>query len=164
MKKNLIQIVIVVVITVFIIPSFADAQAGKVNFTGNWILNVSKSSYSARPTTKIVVKQDGNILTEVSTMDFNGKSTASTSIFSLNGEAKDWSDENYKYRTWVSWSSDGKSMTIHTSEEYIGTKPREGTSGGGGSTVTWSLQDAKTLVISSENGDAPADNYIYEKK
>jgi hypothetical protein len=162
MKKRFLQIALASLLAMFLLPVIADAQSVKVNFTGTWILNAAKSARSAYPTTKIVASQDAETLTLTSTMMFNGKPSVATVKFKFDGNNQT-SDENYRSTTTITWSDDGKTMNKFSSDTYIGKERMDGplTSG---AHQTWTLQDSKTLVITSFHGDAPGEVTIYEKK
>jgi hypothetical protein len=164
MKKRLVQIVLSALIAAFIMPAAANAQDGKADFSGNWAFNASKSDPDRFPISKLSVKQDTGTLTDEVTMDFNGKPSVFTRRYNLDGKENIKSEGDHEYRTTVSWSSDGKTMTISTVDIYKGSSTKVGTGGGGGSTSVWTLQDPGTLVITSYTGDSPGMKSVYDRK
>ena len=49
MKKDLFRVLSLAVILAFLMPAMTNAQTGKVNFSGKWVLNEAKSDMGQPP-------------------------------------------------------------------------------------------------------------------
>ena len=80
MSNLLMRSMVFVVMLAFMVPVVANAQAGKVNFSGNWTLNTEKSDLGQGGGQRMgggnfVATQEANLLTVVRTRtNQNGES------------------------------------------------------------------------------------------
>jgi Tol biopolymer transport system component len=139
-----------------------NAQSGKANFAGKWTLNAEKSTMpqgggniqrmggdfdvtqDAAVLTRSRTGQDGNV--RVTKYNLDGKESINTSP---RGESK----------STVSWSADGKTLTISTVMNFDGNERKM--------TEVWTLTDPKTLTIVADrpgqNGNVKS-TLVYNKK
>jgi hypothetical protein len=145
-----------------LMPAVMNAQAGKVSFAGNWVLNNDKSTQMQGPGggrmggPNMTVTQEANLLTRSRTTP-----DGSTRVlkYTLDGKESVNSGGRGDSKSTATWSADGKKLTIVTKFSFDGNERT--------STEVWSLVDAKTLSIESTrpgpNGDMTA-KLIYDKK
>jgi Tol biopolymer transport system component len=154
------------------IPAMAVAQAGKINFAGNWTLNAEKSTQPQGGQGggmrmgggNFVATQDANLLTVVRTRTGqDGQPTTTTMKYTLDGKESLNTSPRGDSKSIAKWSADGKSLTIETTR----TMDMNGESRTVKSTEVWALTDAKTLSVTSTrqgpDGDVKS-NMVYEKK
>ena len=145
-----------------------NAQEGKVDFTGEWVLNTDKSDMGGggrgrgRGATKMIVKQEGNKL-EVESFRQNrdGEEVSTVYNYTLDGKECENEARGGSNISVVEWSKDGKTLVIE-SERTISRGDEEFTMN---STEEWSL-DKETLTIkrmmSSARGDRES-TAVYDK-
>lgn len=103
----------------FILLSTGVVSAqGKVNFSGKWKINESKSKlneqYSSHPS-EITITQSGNNLTVERISNMRGNEMKFTDHYTLDG--KECRNPGFRDSETVStakWSADGKAITINT--------------------------------------------------
>jgi hypothetical protein len=143
-----------------IAPVMANAQ-GKVDFTGSWTFNESKSNLGDDGGRRFgagdfIAKQEPNLLSVERT--FNDQ--AMTSKYTLDGKECVNSFGRGDSKSTVTWSADGKSLTIVTKMTFNETERT--------STQIWTLTDPKTLSIEStrpnRDGDIVKTTRVYNKK
>ena len=151
----------------FIIPTGINAQGAKVNFTGTWIYNVSKSTNDGgdfQAARQLTIKHEGNNLTVNRVRSGQGgQMTTATEKYTLDGKESVNTSGRGPTRSVVTWGPDNKSLSF-----AIGlTIKRNGTPVIMRSNEEWILKDAKTLSIVSsaltQNGQRKA-TFIYDKK
>jgi type 1 fimbria pilin len=145
--------------------TFANAQSGKVNFSGNWVLNESKSNLGdnggRRGGGNFVAKHEANLLTVDRTRtNQNGETTTTTSKYTLDGKECVNTTGRGDSKSTAKWSADGKSLTIVTKFNFDGNERT--------STEVWTLPDAKTISIAAtrknQDGEDVKTTRVYDKK
>lgn len=149
------------------IPSNSFA-GDKVDFTGEWVLNESKSDLGegrAFAAFKIAVKQEGNTITiERTRTGRDGEERTNSETLTLDGKENIDEGERGSSTSVLSWSEDGNSLTIKSKREFN----RQGETFEMNSTQVWTLaEDGKVLKIqsdiSSSRGERSA-SLVYDKK
>jgi hypothetical protein len=154
---------------IFLCSTSMYAQ-NSVNFSGTWAFNESKSKLGDSPfrmnATTLVVKHDGNILTDERTQaGFDGGEMKTTQNLTLDGKVcENTGMMDSKSKSIVTWSADKKSITIATTMTFdMGGDSREMKT-----SETWKLgDDNKTLLIESvfaaPDGEMKT-SLVYDKK
>ncbi|RLD65776.1 MAG: hypothetical protein DRI98_14360 [Bacteroidetes bacterium] len=149
------------------IPSNSFA-GDKVDFTGEWVLNESKSDLGegrAFAAFKIAVKQEGNTITiERTRTGRDGEERTNSETLTLDGKENINEGERGSSTSVLTWSEDGNSLTIKSKREFN----RQGETFEMNSTQVWTLaEDGKVLKIqsdiSSSRGERSA-SLVYDKK
>ena len=153
----------------FLFPVEISAQ-GKSNFAGTWALNETKSKLGdaggfRRPAKQLTVKQEGNNLSvdRVRTTR-DGEDRTVASKYTLDGKeclnTMSMGDNSRTTKSNLTWSADGKVLTIASSMDFNGTPWK--------SSEIWTLTDAKTLSVLSKttnrDGDPVETTIVYDKK
>ncbi len=103
-------------ISFFLIPMVLYAQGGKVNFSGEWSFNESKSDMGEgrfQTSMKLTIKQEGNNLTiERLQTGRDGQERKSTQELTLDGKESEYNAGRGTRKSTVTWSDDGKTLTI----------------------------------------------------
>jgi Tol biopolymer transport system component len=172
MKKNVsgfIKLLSLTLMLVLISPVMTNAQGGKVNFAGNWVLNAEKSTQPQGGGGRMgggnfVATQEANLLTVVRTRTGqDGQSTTMTMKYTLDGKESLNTSPRGDSKSVATWSADGKTLNISTSR----TMDMNGESRVMKSTEAWTLTDANTLTVSSTrdtpNGEVKS-TMVYDKK
>jgi hypothetical protein len=150
-----------------LVPSISRA-AEKINFSGEWTLNESKSEIGEgrfRPSTKISVKQKENILViERTRSGRNGQTRVTTDELTLDGKVVESKSEYRSSKTTAAWSDKGNSLTIESDMVMS----RQGQTFEMKRVEIWQLSgDGNTLTIqsstSSSRGERSA-RLVYDKK
>jgi hypothetical protein len=146
-----------------------SAQNNQAVFSGNWILNDSKSNFGDSPfrmaSSSLVVKQEGNTLSIDRTMPGrDGEEMKMTGKYTLDGKVCENSGiMNMKTKSTVTWSADKKSIKIASSTFF----DMNGENMEMKSTETWKLEGEKTLKIEATNSTPDGDmktTLVYDKK
>lgn len=167
--RDLLRLMSLVVILFVLVPAMANAQSGKVNFSGTWTFNADKSNLGDAGgggrggrgfgAGNFVAKQDGNTLTVERTMNFQGQENTMTSKYTLDGKESVNTMGMGESKSTAKWSADGKSLTITTSRSFNGNDRT--------STEVWKMTDAKTLSITStrqnRDGEEVTTTRVYDK-
>jgi Tol biopolymer transport system component len=172
MKKNVsgfIKLLSLTLMLVLISPVMTNAQGGKINFAGNWVLNAEKSTQPQGGGGRMgggnfVATQEANLLTVVRTRTGqDGQSTTMTMKYTLDGKESLNTSPRGDSKSVATWSADGKTLNISTSR----TMDMNGESRVMKSTEAWTLTDANTLTVSSTrdtpNGEVKS-TMVYDKK
>jgi hypothetical protein len=147
-----------------------SAQTGKVNFSGNWVLNETKSNFGdsqfRMAATLLIINHQDNILTDDRTQPgFDGGEVKTTEKLTLDGkECENTGMMDAKRKSVVTWSEDKKSITIastivfNMNGDVMEMKASE----------TWKLgEDGKSLLMetlfASPDGDIKT-SLVYDKK
>lgn len=171
-KKNyrmnltrLLQLTWVVVMILLLVPTLANAQSGKTDFTGTWAFNEGKSNLGDSGGRRfgggdMVVKQEANLLTvERTRTNRDGETVKMNSKYTLDGKESTNTFGQGESKSTAKWSADGKSLTIVTKMSFNGNERT--------STEVWSLTNAKTLSIAAtrqgQDGDLKTTR-VYDKK
>ncbi len=150
------------VMLALIMPAVIIAQAGKVNFAGNWALNAEKSTqpqngggYQRMGGGSFTVVQEANLLTRSRT---GQDGTTRVSKYTLDGKESLNTSGRGDSKSTATWSADGK-LTIVSKMNFDGNERTV--------TEVWSLVDPKTLSIVStregQNGESKS-TMIYDRK
>ncbi len=162
--KNFMWFLSVTIMLSFM-ATFANAQSGKVDFSGNWVLNESKSNLGdnggRRGGGNFVAKQEANLLTVDRTRtNQDGQTTTTTSKYTLDGKESVNTTGRGDSKSTAKWSADGKSLTIVTKFSFDGNEMI--------STEVWTLPDAKTVSIAAtrknRDGEDVKTTRVYDKK
>ncbi len=146
-KSNLTVSALFLALIVFsLLPAISRAQ-GKVNFTGKWTLNESKSNLGEgnfRGSSQLTVEQKGNDMTiERVSHNRNGDEMTTTDKLTLDGKECDNSSGNRTRKSKASWSADGKTLTINSHMEFS----RDGNTFSFDVVETWKLQNSGALEV-----------------
>jgi hypothetical protein len=146
--------------------SLSNAQGGKVNFSGTWVLNAEKSTQPEggggmrMGGGNFVAKQEANLLTVDRTRtNQNGETVTTNMKYTLDGKESVNTSERGDSKSVATWSTDGKTLNILTTRttQYGDMKTTE----------VWTLPDAKTISVvttyTTQDGDRTA-KMIYDKK
>lgn len=158
-------------------PVMTNAQGGKANFAGTWAVNETKSDQPAGGgggggmrggMSNFVVKQEANLLSAASTRTGqDGQAISTTSNYTLDGKesinttAGRGGGDPIKVPSVATWSPDGKSLTIVTTQTFNDQTMK--------TTAVWTLIDANTLSIATtrpgfNGGEATTSKRVYDKK
>ena len=172
MKKNVsgfIRLLTLTLILALISPVMTNAQGGKVNFAGNWVLNAEKSTQPQGGGGRMgggnfVATQEANLLTVVRTRTGqDGQSTTMTMKYTLDGKESLNTSPRGDSKSVATWSADGKTLNISTSR----TMDMNGETRVMKSTEVWTLTDANTLTVLSTrqgpDGEVKS-TMVYDKK
>ncbi len=119
MKKQHCMSVKILSIMAVSLFSFSVVMAqGKVDFSGKWKINESKSTlneqYSSHPT-QVVITQSGNDMTVERTSNMRGQDMTFTDKFTLDGkECKNKGFRDTETTSTANWAPDGMSLKIET--------------------------------------------------
>ena len=152
----------------FLIPFGAFTNAQKTDFSGQWILNESESEMGEgmRMVTKaIMVNQDGNNFElERTRTGRDGQERTSTDKLTLDGKTAVNDNGNRSTESTVTWSEDGKSLTIASTT----TMSRQGETFEMTSSEIWSLDKKGKLLTIEYSGTTPRGSrkatLVYYKK
>ena len=164
MKKNvlcLFQVVSLTVALFLIAPLMIHAQAGKVNFSGTWVLNAEKSTIPESGGQRMgggemTITQDASTLTQSRT---GQDGTTRETKYILDGKENINTTGRGEIKYTATWSADGKNLTLVTKMSFDGNERT--------SAAVWSLKDEKTLSIENtrqgQNGEVKT-TMVYDKK
>ena len=152
----------------FMIPFGSYTKAQKTNYSGEWILNESESDMGEgmfRMTKAMKVTQEGNNFELQRTRTGrNGEERTSTENLTLDGEVTVNEQGNRKTESSVTWSEDGKSITITTNSSFS----REGQTFEMKNTEVWTLDKKGKILTVDYTGSSPRGErkakLVYDKK
>ncbi len=163
--SRMFQFIWITVILLMVVPVLADAQSGKVSFTGTWAFNEGKSNLGDTGgrrfgTGDMVVKHESNLLTvERTRTNRDGEEVKMTSKYTLDGKESTNTFGQGESKSTAKWSDDGKLLTIVTKMSFNGNEMT--------SSEIWGLSDAKTLSVNAtrqgQNGEVKTTR-VYDKK
>jgi len=146
------------------------AQTTRVNFSGAWALNESKSTQAEggfrMGASMMTIAQDGNNLSVESTRkNRDGEDVKSTAKFTLDGKecTNPAGFGNSTRKSVLSWSADGKVLNFAHSMTF----ERNGETQEFKNSETWKLNDDKTLsieTIMNFQGEERKITNVYDKK
>ena len=146
-----------------IAPALTEAQSGKTDFTGNWIVNAEKSTQPQNGGGNqrmgggnFTLTQEANLMTRTRT---GQDGTTRVSKYTLDGKESVNTTGRGESKSIAKWSGDGKTLTIVTRIKIDGNERTV--------TETWSLIDAKTLsilVIRQNNDGDVKYSMVFDKK
>jgi Tol biopolymer transport system component len=176
MKRNieksswLMKVLSLAIMIAFIAPAMTNAQAGKVNFSGNWVQNAEKSTQPQGGGQRMggggnmVVKQEANLLTVDRTRTGqDGTPMTTTMKYTLDGKESINTTQRGDSKSTAVWSADGKSLTITTTSTF----DRNGETTTMTSKAEWTLDGAALKVVNSSkapDGTERVMTSIYDKK
>jgi len=146
-----------------------SAQNGTINFSGNWVLNESKSKFGDSPfrmaASILIVKQEGNNLSTERTQNSpDGQEMKTTGKFTMDGkECENSGFMDSKTKSTVKWSADNKSITIASSTIFN----MNGDNMEMKASETWMLEGDKALKIETTNSMPDGElktTLVYDKK
>jgi hypothetical protein len=176
MKKNvtLKLLTLTVIMAFLLLEQNSFAQGSKVNFSGAWAFNESKSDVGGgggrgfrMGSSQMTVTQEGMNLT-IARIRTNrdGEQTTTTDKYTMDGKEivnESSSGRGGPTKTTVSWSADGKTLNFAVTRTF----EREGQTMEMKSSEAWTLTDARTLsVVSTFNtpdGEMKT-TLVYDKK
>ncbi|OFY37596.1 MAG: hypothetical protein A2Z69_01165 [Bacteroidetes bacterium RBG_13_44_24] len=164
MKKDLSKLMplLSLIIVLFLVaPVTLNAQTGKADFSGTWVMNAEKSTLPEDGGQRMgggefAVAQEANLLTQTRTSQ---DGTARVTKYTLDGKESVNTTRGGESKSTANWSADGKTLTIVTKSSFNGNERT--------STAVWSMIDAKTLSIVStrqgQDGEVKT-TIVYDKK
>jgi hypothetical protein len=171
-RSNVLRLIsLTIFLAIFLFPLKVNAQGAKANFAGTWAINETKSKLGEaggfrRPAKQLTVKQEGNNLSvERIRVNRDGQDTPPvTSKYTLDGKecsnTMSMGGNDMTSKSILTWSADGKALTIATSMDFNGTVRK--------SSEVWKLTDAKTLSVNStstnRDGAEVKATIVYDKK
>lgn len=171
-KCSGIKILAVIITIAFMSPVMVNAQSGKTNFSGNWVLNADKSTMpqggqGGGPRMgggDFIANQDDNLLTVDRTRtNQNGETMKTTMKYTLNGKESINTSQRGDSRSVATWSPDGKALTIVTTRTF----DMNGESRTMKTTEVWTMPSPNQLSVNSTfvtpNGDRTS-TFVYDKK
>ena len=167
------KVISMAIMIVFIAPAITNAQAGKANFTGNWVQNAEKSTQPPQGGQgggqrmgggNFVVKQEANLMTvERTRTGQDGQPMTTTMKYTLDGKESINTTQRGESKSVAKWSADGKSLTVVTTSTF----DRNGEITTMTSTAVWSLDGASLKVITSStapDGTERVMTNVYDNK
>lgn len=171
-----------IILAFLAMPYSTFAQAGKANFSGNWVLNAEKSQmgqgmgqppqgggqgqgqgqrmggFGGGPLT---VKQEANLLTQTRTRTGqDGTAMTTETKVTLDGKETVNAGQRGESKLTATWAADGKSLTIVTKRDFNGNEMV--------TSEVWSLTSPTTLAVKSTrrgmDGQEMTTTMVYDKK
>ena len=177
MKNNknlswLMRLFSLTIILAFFAPVMINAQTGKTNFAGSWIMNATKSTQpqggggggQRMGGGDVIVAQEANLLTVTRTRTGqDGQATTTVLKYTLDGKESINTSPRGDSKSVAKWSADGKTLTIATTR----TMDMNGETRTIASSEAWVLTDPKTLTVTStrqgQDGEVKT-VLVYDKK
>lgn len=177
MKNNknlswLMRLFSLTIILAFVAPVMINAQTGKTNFAGSWIMNATKSTQpqggggggQRMGGGDVVVAQEANLLTVTRTRTGqDGQPTTTVLKYTLDGKESINTSPRGDSKSVAKWSADGITLTIATTR----TMDMNGETRTIASSEAWVLTDPKTLTVTStrqgQDGEVKT-VLVYDKK
>jgi hypothetical protein len=174
MKKSFMRFLSLAIVLALVAPVMINAQAGKANFAGNWVVNAEKSTPAPQGGGgqgggggmrmgggDFTATQDANLLTVKRTRTGqDGTPVTTETKYTLDGKVTVNTTQRGESKATATWSADGKSLTIVTTSTFGDREMK--------TTEVWTLTDAKTLTISStrpnQDGAETTTKRVYDKK
>lgn len=150
-----------IIVLFLVAPVTLNAQTGKADFSGTWVMNAEKSTLPEGGGQRMgggefAVAQEANLLTQTRTSQ---DGTARVTKYTLDGKESVNTTRGGESKSTANWSADGKTLTIVTKSSFNGNERT--------STAIWSMIDAKTLSIVStrqgQDGEVKT-TIVYDKK
>ena len=114
--RNTVQVLTIAVLVSLLVSMNSFAQKGKVNFSGEWLFNESKSDMGEgrfQTSLKLTITQEGNNLTiEKLQTGRDGQEMKITQKLTLDGKESKNTARRGTRKSTVTWSDDGKTLTI----------------------------------------------------
>lgn len=165
------KLISLTVMLAFITPVMINAQAGKANFAGKWVLNAEKSTQpqgggggQRMAGGDVVVTQEANLLSVSRTRTGqDGQPTTTVMKYTLDGKESINTSPRGDSKSVATWSADGKTLTIASTR----TMDMNGETRTIKSSEAYVLTDAKTLTVTStrqgQDGEVKT-VLVYDKK
>lgn len=166
------KVISLAVMIAFIAPAMVNAQAGKVNFSGNWVQNAEKSTQPPQGGGggqrmgggNMAVNQEANLLTVDRTRTGqDGTPMTTTMKYTLDGKESINTSPRGESKSVATWSADGKSLTITTEQTF----ERNGESMTMKSKAVWSVDGAVLTIVNTSQGMDGTERVmtsVYDKK
>ena len=160
-QRQVIQLFVMAMICSLLIIPTASFAGEKVDFTGEWTLNESKSDlgegrfFSAA---KITVKQEGKTITiERTRTGRDGQERTTSQMLTMDGKENINETENRSSTSVATWSGDKSTLTIKSNMEFT----RQGETFEMKNTQIWTLEeDGKILKIQSDSSSSRGDRSV----
>ena len=155
--RNPIQVLtIAFLVSFFLISMGSYAQGGKVNFSGEWSFNESKSNMGEGrfrgASSKLTIKQEGNNLTiERLRRGREGQEMKSTEKLTLDGKESENTAGRGTRKSAATWSDDGKTLTIKSTMVF----DRGGETMEMKSIELWKLTDGGKILSIESSSSTP---------
>lgn len=167
-RKQIFQQLGMTVMCLFLLYPVSALAGKKVDFSGEWVLNESKSNLGERRfmlSTEMTVKQEkGTIMIKRTGTGRDGEQRTRSETLTMDGKENVNKTENRSSTTTVLWSDDGMSMTLNSDREFN----RQGETFEMKSQETWKLSDdGNTLTIQSTTSSSRGERsvtLVYDKK
>lgn len=168
-KNETGKILYLLFLVVLITPSEVFAQNGKVDFSGEWIINETKSNlgdFGGRGASQaLAITHSGIHLTiERTGIGRDGQETINVEKLTLDGKQCENTTNNRTRKSTATWSDDGKALTINSVMAFN----RQGQTMEMKSKEVWTLKDGgKTLTIDSSSSTPRGERktaLVYDKK
>ena len=148
--RNPVRVLTIAVLVSFSVNMNLFAQKGKVDFSGEWSFNESKSDMGEgrfQTSLKLTIKQEGNNLTiERLQKGRDGQERKSTQELTLDGKESEYTAGRGTRKSTVTWSDDGLALTVKSTMVF----DRDGETMEMKSVEQWKLTDGgKILSIES---------------
>ena len=175
MKNNknlswLMRLFSLTIILAFVAPVMINAQTGKTNFAGSWIMNATKSTQpqgggggQRMGGGDVVVTQEANLLTVSRTRTGqDGQATTTVTKYTLDGKETVNTTQRGESKSVATWSADGKTLTVVTTSSFnMNGETREMKS-----TAVWTMDGANLVITTTspgQNGERVT-KAVYDKK
>jgi Tol biopolymer transport system component len=168
----LMKLISLTVMLAFVTPVMINAQAGKTNFAGKWVMNAEKSTQpqggggggQRMGGGDVTVTQEANLLSVSRTRTGqDGQPTTTVLKYTLDGKESINTSPRGDSKSVATWSGDGKTLTVVTTR----TMDMNGETRTIKSSEAWVLTDAKTLTVTStrqgQDGEVKT-VLVYDKK
>lgn len=152
-----------------LVSPIVNAQAGKTNFSGNWVLNQEKSTMPQGGGPRMMggdftVAQQANLLTVDRTRtNQNGETMKTTMKYTLDGKESINTSQRGDSKSVATWAPNGKDLTIVTTRTF----DMNGETRTMKTTEAWSMTSPNQLTVTSTfetpNGDMTT-TFVYDKK
>ncbi|MFO7671039.1 MAG: hypothetical protein R6W31_15385 [Bacteroidales bacterium] len=167
-QKRVFRLLAIAVLGLLLVIPVNAWAAKKANFSGEWVLNESKSELGEGrmfSPTKMTVQQEGNSITlERTRTGREGEERTSKEVLTLDGKESINKSENRTSTSTAAWSKDGKSLTIQTNTVF----DRQGETFEMKSTEVWTMEeDGKILTVQSDSTSPRGERsvkLVYDKK
>ncbi len=154
--RNSVQLfTIVFLVSLFLIPMSSYGQGGKVDFSGEWVFNESKSDMGEGrfgTSSKLTIKQEGNNITiERLRTGRDGQEMTSTDKLTMDGKESENETGRGTRKSAATWSDDGKSLTIKSTMVF----DRNGETMEMKSVEQWKLTDGGKILSIDSSSSTP---------
>lgn len=153
--RNPVRVLTIAVLVSFLVNMNSFAQEGKVNFSGEWSFNESKSEMGEgrfQTSMKLTIKQEGNNLTvERLQTGRDGQERKSTQELTLDGKENEYTTGRGTRKSTVTWSDDGMTLTIKSIMVFN----RDGDTMEMKSVELWKLTDGGKILSIKSSSSTP---------